>query len=86
MVRFAVFAALSAIATISEITFVAVRFMKSAIAIVSVRIFVCSPVSCVATLSTARLQERGGRILQLVSGAVLAALGLALLFKPEWLS
>ncbi|MBI2386906.1 MAG: NrdH-redoxin [Elusimicrobia bacterium] len=42
--------------------------------------------AAVATLSTARLQERGGRILQLVSGAVLAALGLALLFKPEWLS
>ncbi len=42
--------------------------------------------AAVATLSTARLQERGGRILQLVSGAVLAALGLALLFKPAWLS
>jgi glutaredoxin len=42
--------------------------------------------AAVATLSTARLQERGGRMLQLVSGAVLAALGLALLFKPEWLS
>jgi glutaredoxin len=42
--------------------------------------------AAVATLSTARLQVRGGRILQLVSGAVLAALGLALLFKPAWLS
>lgn len=42
--------------------------------------------AAVAALSTARLQERGGRILQLVSGGVLAALGLALLFKPEWLS
>lgn len=41
--------------------------------------------AAVVTLSTARLQERGGRILQLVSGAVLAALGLALLLKPEWL-
>lgn len=42
--------------------------------------------AAVVTLSTARLQERGGRILQLISGAVLAALGLALLFKPAWLS
>lgn len=42
--------------------------------------------AAVITLSTARLQERGGRVLQVVSGAVLAALGLALLFKPAWLS
>lgn len=34
----------------------------------------------VAALSATRLQERGGRVLQLISGAVLAALGLALLF------
>ena len=41
--------------------------------------------AAVATLSMTRLQERGGRILQAVSGAVLAAVGLALLFRPEWL-
>ncbi|MCM2305428.1 MAG: glutaredoxin family protein [Elusimicrobia bacterium] len=36
--------------------------------------------AAVATLSATRLQERGGRVLQLISGVVLAALGLALLF------
>lgn len=36
--------------------------------------------AAVATLSMTRLQERDGRVLQLLSGAVLAALGLALLF------
>ncbi|MDP3544376.1 MAG: glutaredoxin family protein [Elusimicrobiota bacterium] len=36
--------------------------------------------AAVATLSMTRLQERGGRVLQLLSGGVLAALGLALLF------
>lgn len=35
--------------------------------------------AAVATLSMTRLQERGGRVLQFLSGAVLAALGLALL-------
>ncbi len=40
----------------------------------------------VATLSGARLQESGGRWLKLVSGLVMAAIGLLLLFKPEWLS
>lgn len=32
-----------------------------------------------------KLGERGGRVLKLASGAALAALGLALLLKPEWL-
>jgi hypothetical protein len=40
----------------------------------------------VATLSRTRLQERGGRILELVSGAVMAALALVLLLRPEWLA
>ncbi len=40
----------------------------------------------VATLSGTRLQESGGRWLKLVSGLVMAAIGLLLLFKPEWLS
>jgi len=43
-------------------------------------------IAAVATLSATRLQERGGRILQLVSGAILAAVGLALIFRPEWLN
>jgi len=37
--------------------------------------------AAVAALSAARLQERGGRVLQLISGGVLAALGLALLYN-----
>ena len=40
----------------------------------------------VLTLSRARLQERGGRWLKLVSGVVMIALGLALVFRPEWLA
>lgn len=40
----------------------------------------------VATLSRAKLQERGGRWLKLLSGAVMTALALLLLFKPEWLA
>ncbi len=40
----------------------------------------------VLTLSRARLQERGGRILKLVSGLVMLGLGLLLLLRPEWLS
>jgi glutaredoxin len=39
----------------------------------------------VATLSRTRLQERGGRVLKLLSGAVLLLLGLALVFRPDWL-
>jgi hypothetical protein len=40
----------------------------------------------VVTLSRRRLQEREGRWLKLVSGAVMLALALVLLFKPEWLA
>jgi glutaredoxin len=39
----------------------------------------------IITLSKRKLQERGGRILKLVSGAVLLVLGLLLVFKPDWL-
>lgn len=39
----------------------------------------------VATLSRRRLADQAGRWLQLVSGAVLFALGLLLVFRPEWL-
>jgi glutaredoxin len=39
----------------------------------------------VATLSHRRLQEREGRYLKLVSGLVILALGLVMIFKPEWL-
>ncbi len=39
----------------------------------------------VVTLSGRKLQERGGRWLKLLSGVVMLALGLVLLFKPEWL-
>jgi glutaredoxin len=38
------------------------------------------------TLSRRRLQERGGRWLKLLSGAVMLVLGATLLVKPEWLS
>lgn len=41
--------------------------------------------SAVAALSMTRLQERGGKALQALSAAALAALGIALLFKPQWL-
>lgn len=40
----------------------------------------------VVTLSHRKLQEREGRWLKLVSGVVIFALGLMLLFKPEWLA
>jgi glutaredoxin len=40
----------------------------------------------VITLRRHKLQERGGRVLQLVSGAVMLALGVVLLVKPEALS
>jgi glutaredoxin len=39
----------------------------------------------VVTLSRRRLQERGGRILKGLSGAIMLALALVLLFKPGWL-
>lgn len=40
----------------------------------------------VVTLSRRRLQEKEGRWLKLVSGVVMLALALVLLFKPEWLA
>ncbi|GMU59461.1 MAG: hypothetical protein AMXMBFR34_12240 [Myxococcaceae bacterium] len=40
----------------------------------------------VATLSRRRLQEKEGRWLKLVSGVVMLALALVLLFKPAWLA
>ena len=39
----------------------------------------------VATLSHRKLQEREGRWLKLVSGLVILALGLVMIFKPAWL-
>lgn len=39
----------------------------------------------VVTLSSQKLQERGGRWLKLVSGMVMLALGLVLLLRPDWL-
>ncbi len=39
----------------------------------------------VVTLSHRKLQEREGRWLKLLSGLVILALGLAMIFKPEWL-
>jgi glutaredoxin len=42
--------------------------------------------TAVWALSRARLTERGGRILKLVSGGVMLALGAVLLLRPQWLS
>jgi hypothetical protein len=39
----------------------------------------------VATLSHRKLQEREGRWLKLISGLVILALGIVMLFKPQWL-
>ncbi|HET6426260.1 MAG TPA: hypothetical protein VFG20_21390 [Planctomycetaceae bacterium] len=39
----------------------------------------------VITLGKHRLQETGGRVLKLISGSVILAIGLMMLFKPEWL-
>jgi hypothetical protein len=39
----------------------------------------------VATLSRRKLQESGGRILKLISGLVILAIGALMLFKPDWL-
>ncbi len=39
----------------------------------------------VITLGKHRLQEQGGRVLKLISGSVILAIGLMMLFKPEWL-
>jgi len=43
-------------------------------------------VIAVVTLSRARLQEKGGRVLKLISGLVISLLGLVMIFFPEWLS
>ena len=40
----------------------------------------------VASMSRLKLQERGGRWLKLVSGAVILALGLTMLLRPAWLA
>jgi hypothetical protein len=42
--------------------------------------------AAVLTLQRFKLQERGGRWLKLLSGLVLLALGLTLLFRPDWLA
>jgi hypothetical protein len=39
----------------------------------------------VVTLRLAKLQERGAKALKLVSGMVMLLLGVALIFRPEWL-
>lgn len=39
----------------------------------------------IVTLSRQRLQERAGRWLKLLSGVVLASLGVVLILRPEWL-
>jgi uncharacterized membrane protein HdeD (DUF308 family) len=39
----------------------------------------------VITLSHRKMRESEGRWLKLVSGLVVLALGLAVLFRPEWL-
>jgi uncharacterized membrane protein HdeD (DUF308 family) len=40
----------------------------------------------VFTLSRRRLSEKAGRWLKFASGLVMLALGLVLLFSPEWLA
>jgi len=40
----------------------------------------------VVTLSRKRLQEKGGRVLKLLSGLVISLLGLIMIFIPNWLS
>jgi glutaredoxin len=42
--------------------------------------------TAVWALSRARLTERGGRLLKLLSGGVMLALGAVLLLRPQWLS
>ena len=39
----------------------------------------------VVTLSNRRMQEREGRWLKLISGTVMLALGLIMIFAPDWL-
>lgn len=40
----------------------------------------------VVTLSHRKMQEREGRWLKLISGAVMLSLGLTMIFRPDWLS
>ena len=39
----------------------------------------------VTALSSGKLGERGGRVLKLISGAVMLVLGVMLLLRPQWL-
>jgi hypothetical protein len=39
----------------------------------------------VVTLSKTKLQKTQGRLLKLVSGIAILALGLIMLFRPQWL-
>jgi hypothetical protein len=41
--------------------------------------------AAVVTLRLSKLQERGGRVLKLISGVVMLLLGVALVLRPEWL-
>ncbi|MBL8469984.1 hypothetical protein [Methyloversatilis discipulorum] len=41
--------------------------------------------AAVLALGSGKLTERGGRVLKLVSGIVMLALGLVMLFRPDWL-
>jgi hypothetical protein len=36
------------------------------------------------TLRISKLQERGGRVLKLISGVVMTALGILLIMRPDW--
>ncbi len=40
----------------------------------------------IVTLSNRKMQEREGRWLKLISGAVMFALGLVMIFFPQWLA
>ena len=40
----------------------------------------------VVTLGRHKLQERGGRVLKLISGLVILLLGAVMLLRPEWLA
>ena len=41
--------------------------------------------TAVLALGSGKLSERGGRVLKLISGVVMLALGLVMLFRPDWL-
>lgn len=41
--------------------------------------------TAVLALGSGKLTERGGRVLKLISGFVMLALGLVMLFRPDWL-